>query len=147
MGDNKKRLLSSDISDALSKKRATFSIAKDAGSSSSSSRSSTVGGGAGIVGGGGGGQQKQQQHLVTSNGIALTPATLDESSLNFKVLYPQVIVGMLIGRNGSVINQLSNEFKVKLTLSPGNQFFPNTYDKVLLSKYLDLKRLYFNTHT
>lgn len=54
--------------------------------------------------------------------------------LYFKMLCPQHITGLIIGKGGSVINQLNSICGAKIKLSQNNEFFPTTNDRVISSK-------------
>lgn len=52
----------------------------------------------------------------------------------FKLLCPQVITGLIIGRSGAFINQLNTSTGARIRLSQNNEFFPGTNDRVLVCK-------------
>lgn len=52
----------------------------------------------------------------------------------FKLLCPQNITGVIIGRGGNVINQLISNTGARIKLSQTSEFFPMTTDRVLMSK-------------
>ncbi len=55
-------------------------------------------------------------------------------SFTFKLLCPQAITGLIIGRNGSFINQLNGSTGAKIRLSQNNEFFPGSMDRILVRK-------------
>lgn len=57
---------------------------------------------------------------------------IPEGTLYFKLLCPQSITGLIIGRGGSIINQLNANTGAKIKLSQNNEFFPGTNDRILL---------------
>ena len=73
------------------------------------------------------------------------PETSAGSSENFyfKLLCPQFVTGLIIGRGGSVINQLNSTCGAKIKLSQNNEFFPTTTDRVIVCKYFSLFFLFF----
>lgn len=48
-----------------------------------------------------------------------------------KILCPNMLIGTIIGRGGSVINQLNQVTGAKIRLSQNNEFFPTTNDRVI----------------
>lgn len=55
----------------------------------------------------------------------------------FKILCPQSITGIIIGKGGSTINQLNGSTGVSIKLSQNNEYFPSTNnDRILLCKNL-----------
>lgn len=76
--------------------------------------------------------------LGTSSGGTTTPSLYSnevETHL-FKLLCPQSITGLIIGRKGAIINQLNQNTGAKIRLSQNNEFFPGTSDRILLSKFI-----------
>ena len=59
---------------------------------------------------------------------------LEVENFYFKVLCPQFVTGLIIGRGGSVINQLNSTCGAKIKLSQNNEFYPNTTDRILVCK-------------
>ena len=74
--------------------------------------------------------------LGSSSGASLSPPPAPEGDLLFKLLCPQSITGLIIGRKGSIINQLNVNTGARIRLSQNNEFFPGTTDRILLSKIL-----------
>jgi KH domain len=68
--------------------------------------------------------------LTASLGIA----HLEVENFYFKILCPQFVTGLIIGRGGSVINQLNSTCGAKIKLSQNNEFYPNTTDRILVCK-------------
>ncbi len=74
--------------------------------------------------------------------IETVPSTSDSGSmfgtasdaLYFKILCPLSITGLIIGRGGSIINQLNNTCGARIRLSQNHEYFPGTQDRVLLCK-------------
>lgn len=66
----------------------------------------------------------QQQPLFGTN----------ENELYFKLLCPQAMTGIIIGKGGATINQLNVSTGAKIKLSQNNEFFPTTNDRVLVCK-------------
>jgi len=66
------------------------------------------------------------------NGGMVHPSMESENNLFFKLLCPQSITGLIIGRGGSIINQLNLTTGAKIRLSQNNEFFPTTTDRVLI---------------
>jgi len=56
----------------------------------------------------------------------------NENNLFFKLLCPQSITGLIIGRGGSIINQLNASTGARIKLSQNNEFFPETTDRILI---------------
>lgn len=56
--------------------------------------------------------------------------------LFFKLLCPQGITGLIIGKGGANIIQLNATTGARIKLSQNNEYFPNTTDRILLSKLL-----------
>lgn len=56
----------------------------------------------------------------------------NETNLYFKLLCPQPLTGMLIGRGGSIINQLNISTGAKINLSQNEVYFPTTNDRILV---------------
>lgn len=56
----------------------------------------------------------------------------DESNMLFKMLCPQPITGLIIGKGGAVIKELNQTTGAKIKLSNNNEFFPTTQDRVLV---------------
>lgn len=54
--------------------------------------------------------------------------------LFFKLLCPQGITGLIIGKGGANIIQLNATTGARIKLSQNNEYFPNTTDRILLSK-------------
>lgn len=52
----------------------------------------------------------------------------------FKLLCPQGITGLIIGKGGANIIQLNATTGARIKLSQNNEYFPNTTDRILLSK-------------
>jgi RNA-binding protein Nova len=52
----------------------------------------------------------------------------------FKILCPQSITGLIIGRKGAIINQLNQSTGAKIRLSQNNEFYPGTTDRILLGE-------------
>eukprot|EP01032_Pedospumella_encystans_P038860 gene38860-44049_t len=50
----------------------------------------------------------------------------------FKILCPQSITGIIIGRGGSTINQLNGSTGCGIKLSHNNEYYPGTNDRILL---------------
>lgn len=48
-----------------------------------------------------------------------------------KILCPSAVAGSIIGRGGSVINQLNQMTGAKIKVSQNGEFFPTTNDRVL----------------
>lgn len=65
---------------------------------------------------------------------ALGSSSASEPQLIFKLLCPQTLTGMLIGKGGSVINQLNHSTGAKIQLSQNEVYFPGTNDRVLVGK-------------
>merc|ERR1711998_123579 len=66
-------------------------------------------------------------------GDAKRPAygdTIDETAL--KVLVPNAEAGSVIGKGGSVINQIQNDSTARVKMSQNGDFFPGTMDRVVL---------------
>eukprot|EP01039_Chlorochromonas_danica_P008718 gene8719-9608_t len=57
---------------------------------------------------------------------------VEEETLYFKVLCPQSITGLIIGRGGSIINQINASCGAKIKLSQNHEFFPGSTDRILL---------------
>lgn len=55
----------------------------------------------------------------------------DESNLLFKMLCPQPITGLIIGKGGCVIKELNQTTGAKIKLSNNDEFYPSTGDRVL----------------
>eukprot|EP00981_Chlorochromonas_danica_P009715 scaffold2799_cov159-Ochromonas_danica.AAC.32 len=60
---------------------------------------------------------------------------VEEETLYFKVLCPQSITGLIIGRGGSIINQINASCGAKIKLSQNHEFFPGSTDRILLCKH------------
>lgn len=58
----------------------------------------------------------------------------EEETLYFKVLCPQSITGLIIGRGGSIINQINASCGAKIKLSQNHEFFPGSQDRILICK-------------
>jgi hypothetical protein len=54
----------------------------------------------------------------------------------FKLLCPQGITGLIIGKGGANIIQLNATTGARIKLSQNNEYFPNTTDRILLSKLM-----------
>jgi len=52
----------------------------------------------------------------------------------FKILCPQSITGIIIGKGGSTINQLNGSTGCSIKLSHNNEYYPGTNDRILLCK-------------
>ena len=59
-------------------------------------------------------------------------------SFYFKLLCPQFVTGLIIGRGGSVLNQLNNTCGAKIKLSQNNEYYPSTNDRILVCKYFSV---------
>jgi RNA-binding protein Nova len=88
---------------------------------------------------------QQDDHDVAANSTkrATIPggqdANLSEEGrepLFFKLLCPQGITGLIIGKGGANIIQLNATTGARIKLSQNNEYFPNTTDRILLSKLL-----------
>jgi hypothetical protein len=53
----------------------------------------------------------------------------------FKLLCPQGITGLIIGRGGAIINQLNSSTGARIKLSQNTEFFPGTNDRILSSMF------------
>lgn len=60
---------------------------------------------------------------------------MGDHNLLFKILCPQTITGLIIGRGGSIINQLNATVGAKIRLSQNNEFFPGTQDRILVGTH------------
>eukprot|EP01031_Cornospumella_fuschlensis_P033418 gene33418-40426_t len=65
-------------------------------------------------------------------GGGMDPMGMGDHNLLFKILCPQTITGLIIGRGGSIINQLNATVGAKIRLSQNNEFFPGTTDRILV---------------
>jgi hypothetical protein len=64
-----------------------------------------------------------------SNGFASS-----EEILYFKLLCPQAMTGIIIGKGGSNMTQLNSLTSAKIKLSKNGEFFPTTNDRILMCK-------------
>jgi hypothetical protein len=69
-------------------------------------------------------------HADHSNGSAFL-----EENLYFKLLCPQAMTGIIIGKGGSNMTQLNSLTSAKIKLSQNGEFFPTTNDRVLMCKF------------
>jgi len=69
---------------------------------------------------------------ISSKRAALGSSNASDPQLIFKLLCPQSLTGMLIGKGGSVINQLNHSTGAKIQLSQNEVYFPGTNDRVLV---------------
>jgi len=76
-------------------------------------------------------QQDEIGAAISSKRAALGSNSSDPQ-LIFKLLCPQTLTGMLIGKGGSVINQLNHSTGAKIQLSQNEVYFPGTNDRVLV---------------
>lgn len=56
----------------------------------------------------------------------------DENNLFFKMLCPQAVTGLIIGKGGSVIKQLNDTTGARIKLSSNAEFYPETDERVLV---------------
>jgi len=77
-------------------------------------------------------QQDEIGAAISSKRAALGSSSASEPQLIFKLLCPQTLTGMLIGKGGSVINQLNHSTGAKIQLSQNEVYFPGTNDRVLV---------------
>lgn len=76
------------------------------------------------------------EHMEFSTAKDLAPASSAQppDPFHFKILCPLSITGLIIGRGGTIINQLNNTCGAKIRLSQNHEYFPGTQDRVLLLK-------------
>jgi hypothetical protein len=58
----------------------------------------------------------------------------DTEVLTFKFLCPPFAIGLLIGRGGTVINQMISQSGADIKLSKNGEYWPTSNDRVILSK-------------
>jgi hypothetical protein len=58
-----------------------------------------------------------------------------DTLLLFKVLCPQPVTGLIIGKKGCIINQMSQNSGSRIRLSQNTEFYPGTNDRILLGKF------------
>lgn len=77
------------------------------------------------------------------HGHSQAPFPHEESTepLFFKLLCPQGVTGLIIGKGGANIIQLNTTTGARIKLSQNNEYFPNTSDRILLSKSYLLCRI------
>lgn len=83
--------------------------------------------------------------IIAALGLVVQAATHNghyavEEQLYFKLLCPQSIVGMIIGKGGANMSRLIATTGAKIKLSQNGDFFPGTGDRVILCEYI-LSRL------
>ena len=71
---------------------------------------------------------------ISNDGIGAVITSGEEESFYFKLLCPQSITGLIIGKGGSIISQLNSTCGARVKLSQNNEFFPGAHERILVSK-------------
>ena len=58
-----------------------------------------------------------------------------EESYVIKLLCPQSVTGIIIGKGGSTLSSLTAASGAKIKLSQNGEYFPGTNDRILMCKY------------
>lgn len=66
---------------------------------------------------------EQQYHEFTEE---------EDEILYFKILCPQPVTGLIIGKGGSIINHMNATCGARIKLSQNNEYYPTTNDRILV---------------
>lgn len=69
---------------------------------------------------------------ISSDPVDTSVTSGEQESFYFKILVPQSITGLIIGKGGSIISQLNSQCGARIKLSQNSEFFPGANERILV---------------